>query len=65
MRHAELQRGHRPKNSDCSTDLLAQAQKESGGSKSRAGAYFAASHPEPPLAVIGLYKKITEYLAIE
>ena len=46
-------------------DLLAQAQKESGGSKSRAGAYFAASHPEPPLAVIGLYKKITEYLAIE
>jgi hypothetical protein len=26
-------------------DMLAQAQKESGGSKSRAGAYFAASHP--------------------
>jgi hypothetical protein len=44
--------------------LLAQAHKESGGSKPRIGTYFAASHPEPPAAVLDLQKKITEYLQL-
>jgi hypothetical protein len=46
-------------------ELLTQAQRESGGSKSRAGSYFAACHPEPPAVVLGLCKKITEYLGLE
>jgi hypothetical protein len=46
-------------------DLLAEAAKESGGSKSRAGAYFAASHPEPPATVLSLYKQIAEFLVLE
>ena len=45
-------------------ELLARAIRESGGSKPRAGAYFAAYHPDPPAAVLGLYKKITGYLEL-
>ncbi len=44
--------------------LLAQAIKESGGSKPRAGSYFAACHPDPPAAVLDLYKKITDHLEL-
>jgi hypothetical protein len=30
MRHAELQRGHRPKNSDCNTSAASQTEDDSG-----------------------------------
>lgn len=45
-------------------ELLARANRETGGSKPRAGAYFAAYHPDPPAAVLDLYKKITGYLGL-
>lgn len=45
-------------------ELLAGANRESGGSKPRAGAYFAAYHPDPPDAVLDLCKKITGYLGL-
>jgi hypothetical protein len=35
---------------------------ETGGSKPRAGAYFAAAHPELPDTIRGLFQKIAEYL---
>ena len=45
-------------------ELLARANQESGKSKPRAGAYFAAYHPDPPAAVLGLYKKIADHLEL-
>jgi hypothetical protein len=45
-------------------NLLGLAMKESGGSKSRAGAYFAAAHPEPPAAILDICKKITQHLKL-
>ena len=45
-------------------ELLARANQASGKSKPRAGAYFAAYHPDPPAAVLGLYKKIADHLEL-
>ena len=45
-------------------ELMDRAIRESGGSKPRAGAYFAAYHPDPPTAVLGLYKKIADHLEL-
>ncbi len=43
-------------------ELLGKAMTETGGSKPRAGAYFAAAHPELPDPVRDLFQKIAEYL---
>lgn len=45
-------------------ELLARANRETGGSKPRAGAYFVAYHPDPPDAVLDLFKKIAGYLGL-
>jgi hypothetical protein len=45
-------------------ELLSRAIQESDRSKPRAGAYFAAYHPDPPPAVLGLYKKIIAHLGL-
>ena len=43
-------------------ELLGKAMTETGGSKPRAGAYFASAHPELPDPVRDLFQKIAEYL---
>lgn len=43
-------------------ELLGKAMTETGGSKPRAGVYFAAAHPELPDPVQDLFQKIAEYL---
>ena len=43
-------------------ELLGKAMTETGGSKPRAGAYFAAAHPELPDPLRDLFQKIAEYL---
>jgi energy-coupling factor transporter ATP-binding protein EcfA2 len=43
-------------------ELLGKAMTETGGSKPRAGAYFAAVHPELPDPVRDLFQKIAEHL---
>jgi hypothetical protein len=45
-------------------DLPGRARRETGGSKPLAGRYFAVYHPDPPHAVIDLYKKIAEHLGL-
>jgi hypothetical protein len=42
--------------------LLGKAMTETGKSKPRAGAYFAAAHPELPEPVRDLFQRIAEYL---
>jgi hypothetical protein len=46
-------------------ELMNSANREGGGSKPRAGAYFAAYHLDPPDAVLALYKKIADYLGLQ
>ena len=43
-------------------ELLGKAIRETGGSKPRAGAYFAAARPALPDSVRDLFQKIAEYL---
>jgi energy-coupling factor transporter ATP-binding protein EcfA2 len=43
-------------------ELLGKAVVQTGGSKPRAGAYFAAAHPKLPDPVRDLFQKIAEYL---
>lgn len=43
-------------------ELFRQAMTQTGGSKPRAGAYFAAAHPELPAPVRDLFQKIAGYL---
>jgi energy-coupling factor transporter ATP-binding protein EcfA2 len=43
-------------------ELLGKAMTETGKSKPRAGAYFAAAHPELPDPVRDLFRRIAEYL---
>jgi energy-coupling factor transporter ATP-binding protein EcfA2 len=43
-------------------ELLGKAMTETGKSKPRAGARFAAAHPDLPDAVRDLFRKIAEYL---
>ena len=43
-------------------ELLGKAMTETGKSKPRAGAYFAAAHPELPESVRDLFQRIVEYL---
>jgi energy-coupling factor transporter ATP-binding protein EcfA2 len=45
-------------------ELFGRAMTETGGSKPRAGAYFAAAHPELPDTIRGLFQKIAEYLRL-
>jgi hypothetical protein len=44
--------------------LLAEALRESGGSKARAGSYFAAGHPQPHAGVTDLFRKIAGHLGL-
>ena len=46
-------------------ELMNSANREGGGSKPRAGAYFAAYHLDPPDLVLALYKKIADYLGLQ
>jgi hypothetical protein len=43
-------------------ELLGKAMTETGGSKPRAGAYFASAHPKLPDPVRDLFQNIAEYL---
>jgi energy-coupling factor transporter ATP-binding protein EcfA2 len=43
-------------------ELLGQAMTETGKSKPRAGAYFAAAHPELPDPVRALFRRVAEHL---
>jgi hypothetical protein len=45
-------------------ELLGKAMTETGKSKPRAGAYFAAAHPELPEPVRDLFQRIVEYLRL-
>jgi hypothetical protein len=45
-------------------DLLAEAMRETGHSKARAGSYFAAGHPQPPVEVSDLFEKIVRHLRL-
>jgi hypothetical protein len=45
--------------------LLAQVEADVGKHKPRVGAYFAASHAEPPREVLDLYRKIAAWLRID
>jgi hypothetical protein len=44
--------------------LLAEAMRETGGSKARAGSYFAAGLPQPPAEVADHINKIVRYLRL-